>query len=417
MFHTRTSVRIFYGLLSIVLLLAAWLFSAFLGPIVLALVLFVLFQRLNEWFARLLRGHRVAASIVTTILIVLIVVIPLSFLVVLLATQAHDFYLRTKDAPFINELIGLFKGDSMLAERVSKILAGIGIDFQPNALVRMAADALTKIALFFSERLSNLADLAGNVMTMALDFCVMVTVVYALFVYGDDLREFVSKSSPLPDEEEDAIIDRFKQISRAVFVGNGVASLIQGALVGLGFWMFDVGPAVLFGAVSTVLAFLPIVGASLVFIPGVIVLAFTGPLWLAALFLAYNIVVSLIVEYWFKSRLIGGEDMNSVLAFLAIIAGIQLFGVMGLFYGPLIVTMFLTFIEIFQTRYRQMARMDAPIALMETAAPEHGSKDASRRFGGPAEATRPLSEDPEAKADAECPPKNAPPLPPDQSPA
>ena len=400
MFHTRTSVRIFYGLLSIVLLLAAWLFSAFLGPIVLALVLFVLFQRLNEWFARLLRGHRVAASIVTTILIVLIVVIPLSFLVVLLATQAHDFYLRTKDAPFINELIGLFKGDSMLAERVSEILAGIGIDFQPNALVRMAADALTKIALFFSERLSNLADLAGNVMTMALDFCVMVTVVYALFVYGDDLREFVSKSSPLPDEEEDAIIDRFKQISRAVFVGNGVASLIQGALVGLGFWMFDVGPAVLFGAVSTVLAFLPIVGASLVFIPGVIVLAFTGPLWLAAL-----------------SRLIGGEDMNSVLAFWAIIAGIQLFGVMGLFYGPLIVTMFLTFIEIFQTRYRQMARMDAPIALMETAAPEHGSKDASRRFGGPAEATRPLSEDPEAKADAECPPKNAPPLPPDQSPA
>ncbi len=361
MFHTRTSVRIFYALLITVLLLLVWLFSAFLGPIVLALVLFVLFQRFNDGFTRLLRNHRALASVITTSLIVLLVVIPLALLIILLATQAHSFYLRTKDAPIFNELLGLFKGDSLLATRLSELLSRIGIDFQPSSLVRMAADALTKIALFLSERLSNLAGLAGNVMTFALDFCVMVTVVYALFVYGEDLRAFVRRTSPLPAEEEDAIVGRFKQISRAVFVGNGVASLAQGVFVGLGFLMFDVGPAVLFGAVSSILAFLPIVGASLVFIPATIVLVFKGPLWVAALFLAYNIVVSLAVEYWLKSKLIGGEEMNSVLAFLAIIAGIQLFGIMGLFYGPLIVTMFMTFIEIFQTRYRKLVRVEAPI--------------------------------------------------------
>lgn len=360
MFHTRTSVRIFYALLVIVLLLLAWLFSAFLGPIVLALVLFVLFQRFNDGLARLLRNHRMVASVITTSLIVLLVVIPLALLIILLATQAHSFYLRTRDAPIFTELLGLFKGDSVLAMRASELLARIGIDFQPSSLVRMAADALTKIALFLSERLSNLAGLAGNVMTFALDFCVLVTVVYALFMYGEDLRAFVRRTSPLPAEEEDAIVSRFKQISRAVFVGNGVASLAQGVLVGFGFLMFDVGPAVLFGTVSTVLAFLPIVGASLVFIPATIVLLFTGPLWAAALFLAYNIVVSLLIEYWLKSKLIGGEEMNSVLAFLAIIAGIQLFGIMGLFYGPLIVTMFMTFIEIFQTRYRKLVRVEAP---------------------------------------------------------
>ena len=360
MFHSRTSVRIFYALLFTVCFLLVWLFSSFLGPIVLALVLFVLTQRFNDWLTRLLGNHRVVAAVISTALIVLLVIIPLSLLVVLLATQAHAFYLRTRDAPIFNELVGLFKGDSLLANRVSELLAGVGIDFQPSALVRMAADTLTKIALFLSERLSNLAGFAGNVMSFALDFCVMVTVVYALFVYGDALRAFFRKTSPLPEEEEDAIVDRFKQISRSVFVGNGVASLLQGTLVGLGFLIFDVGPAVLFGAVSALLAFLPIVGASLVFIPATIVLIFKGPLWLAALFLAYNIVVSLLIEYWLKSKLIGGEEMNSVMAFLAIIAGIQLFGILGLFYGPLIVTMFMTFIEIFQTRYRNLVRLDVP---------------------------------------------------------
>lgn len=349
---SRASVIFFYGLLAVTGLLLAWLFSSFLGPIVLAMVLFVLFQRPNDWFVRKLGGHRAVAGVVSTILIVLLVVIPLSVLTALLATQAHGFYLSAKDSPIFGEIFGIFKGESVLPAKVSHFLGGFGLSFQPEALAKMAADTLAKIALFLSERLSNIAGLASDVMGVALNFCVMVTSVYAFFVYGGDLRRFISRTSPLPQDEENAIVDRFKKISRTVFVGNGVASLIQGTLVGLGFWMFGVGPGILFGALSTILAFLPLVGASLVFLPATVVLCFTGPLWKAALFLAYNIVVSAIIEYWLKSKLIGGEEMNPVVAFLAIIAGIQLFGIMGLFYGPLIVTMFMAFIDIYQTRYR-----------------------------------------------------------------
>ncbi|MDR0966861.1 MAG: AI-2E family transporter [Myxococcales bacterium] len=387
---SRTHHRIVYALLITVALLLLWLFSSFLGPIVLALMLFGLFQGINEWLVRFLRGHRAVSSAITTLLIVLMVVIPLTVLILLLATQAHAFYLRTRDTPFFNDLLGLFTGDNVMATHLSELFARIGIDFQPSAVVRMAADALTKLALFLSERLGNLAGFAGNVLGYALDFCVMVTVVYALFIYGDELRAFVRKASPLPAQDEDALVNRFQQITRAVFVGNGVASLIQGVFVGLGFLMFDVGPAILFGALSTLLAFLPLVGASLVFIPATIVLLFKGPLWVAALFLTYNIVVSLLLEYWLKSKLIGGKEMNSVLAFLAIIAGIQLFGLMGLFYGPLIVTMFMAIVEIFQTRYRRQERVEtvspAP-AVVDKALPNAAQSPAPLQVAAQAEAT------------------------------
>ena len=349
---SRASVVVFYSLLGLTGLLLLWLFSSFLGPAVLAMVLFVLFHRLNERLVQKLRGRRRAAAVITTALIVLLVIIPLSLLTVMLATQAHGFYLRTKDSAIFGEIFGLFSGQSVIPDRLSHLLAEMGVSFEPAALAKMAADTLTKIAFFLSDRLGNLAGLASDAMGLAVNFCIAMTIIYALLVYGGEIRSFVRRTSPLPRDEEDAIVSRFEQISRAVFVGNGVASLIQGTLVGVGFWLFDVGPAALFGALSALLAFLPLVGASLIFIPAAIVLCITGPIWAAVLFLAYNIVVSIVIEYWLKSKLIGGEEMNPVLAFLAIIAGIQLFGIMGLFYGPLIVTMFLAFINIYQTRYR-----------------------------------------------------------------
>ncbi len=349
---SRASVIVFYSLLGITSLLLLWLFSSFLAPAVLAMVLFVFFHGLNERLVLRLRGRRRAAAVIMTTLIVLLVIIPLSLLTVMLATQAHGFYLRTKDSAIFGEIFGLFSGQSAIPAKLSQLLKGVGVSFEPGALAKMAADTLTKIAFFLSERLGNLAGLASDAMSMAVNFCIAMTIIYALFVYGADLRAAVRRTSPLPQAEADAIVSRFEQISRAVFVGNGVASLIQGTLVGVGFWLFDAGPAALFGAVSALLAFLPLVGASLIFLPAAVVLCFTGPLWVAVLFLAYNIVVSVIIEYWLKSKLIGGEEMNPVLAFLAIIAGIQVFGIMGLFYGPLIVTMFLAFINIYQTRYR-----------------------------------------------------------------
>ena len=102
------------------------------------------------------------------------------------------------------------------------------------------------------------------------------------------------------------------------------------------------------------MAFLPIIGASIVFVPAAAILLIHGDIGLGLGFLAYNVFYSSIMEYLIKPRVIGeGMQMNSVLVFIGIIGGIKLFGILGLLYGPLIITIFLTLAEIYRLEYKE----------------------------------------------------------------
>ena len=76
---------------------------------------------------------------------------------------------------------------------------------------------------------------ASNFFRVLMHFGLMIVVMAAVFAEGTRLKEYLLDLSPLPDEQEEMIVDRFASISRAVFLGNGVASLAQGILGGLGF--------------------------------------------------------------------------------------------------------------------------------------------------------------------------------------
>ena len=79
-----------------------------------------------------------------------------------------------------------------------------------------------------------------------------------------------------------------------------------------------------------------------------------GKIGLGIGFLAYNMFYSSIMEYLIKPRVIGeGMQMNSVLVFIGIIGGIKLFGILGIIYGPLIITIFLTLAEIYRLEYKE----------------------------------------------------------------
>ena len=87
--------------------------------------------------------------------------------------------------------------------------------------------------------------------------------------------------------------------------------------------------------------------------PATIILIIQGNLSLSIFYLAYNVCYSSIVEYLVKPKLIGkGMHMNPVLVFLGILGGIKIFGILGIIYGPLIMTIFFTLLEIYRIEYR-----------------------------------------------------------------
>ncbi len=344
---------ILVGVLVVSALLVARLLWVFLSAIVLALVLVSIFAPFHHRLERLLGGRARLAAGITTSGIVLGVVIPAGLFVMLLTRQLLDLYVANREAPFLREFLTFLSSESPLALRLREAATAFGFDLHPDSLQALSARFIKEAGLFLYEHLSGLA---ANLLTLVLHFGVMVLVVFTLLVDGRKLKSFLMDLSPLPNDEEAELVQRFQLISRAVFLGNGVSALIQGTLGGLGFALFGLGSGVLWGTAIGLLAFLPIVGASFIFLPATAVLVLRGDMGLAAGYVIYNLVYTFLVEYVLKPRLIGGKgQMNTVLVFIGILGGLSLFGILGLFYGPLSISLFLTLVGIYKEHYRVVA--------------------------------------------------------------
>ena len=151
------------------------------------------------------------------------------------------------------------------------------------------------------------------------------------------------------------MVTKFREMGRAVIIGNGLSGIIQGILGGFGFFFFGLGSPFLWGTLIGVMAFLPVIGASLIFLPAAVILLVQGKAGAAMGYLAYNLCYSSIMEYVLKPKLIGkGMRMNPLLVFIGVLGGIKLFGILGVVYGPLIMTIFFTLAEIYRLEYKEM---------------------------------------------------------------
>jgi predicted PurR-regulated permease PerM len=110
---------------------------------------------------------------------------------------------------------------------------------------------------------------------------------------------------------------------------------------------------VLWGAVMAVAAFMPIVGIGVVLLPTALILYLKGSGWQALATVFFYLILTFVVDYLFKPKFVGNQaNLPPLLVLLSIIGGISLSGVMGIIYGPLAVTAFLTLTEMYVLDYQ-----------------------------------------------------------------
>ena len=111
----------------------------------------------------------------------------------------------------------------------------------------------------------------------------------------------------------------------------------------------------MWGAIMGILAFLPIVGIGVVFIPAAAFLFLKKRIAAAVFFVVFYIILSSGVEYLLKPRLMGKQvKMHSLMVFFSILGGLKLFGMLGIIYGPLVAVAFLTLADIYHSSYRDL---------------------------------------------------------------
>jgi len=349
----QQGARFFLIFLLCSLLLILKLFWTFLSAIILAMVIVSVFYPLYSRIKSLFRNRESLASFFLTIFLLITFIIPMSWFVGTLSNEAYDFYRKSSNQVSLTRIKKIVRDDPVWAERFRKINEMTGLEITPASIEDLASTIGKNIGLFLYEQVRSIA---SNLLNFLIQFFLMALTMYYLFKDGARLKQYFFELLPVPHDHLEKLTAKFHEMGRAIVVGNGLSGIVQGILGGLGFFFFGLDSPFLWGTVISFMAFLPIIGASAVFIPTTILIFLHGHTGLALGFLIYNLSYSSVMEYLVKPRLIGqGMQMNALLVFIGIIGGMKVFGILGIVYGPLIITVFLTLAEIYRLEYRDKA--------------------------------------------------------------
>jgi predicted PurR-regulated permease PerM len=167
----------------------------------------------------------------------------------------------------------------------------------------------------------------------------------------------------LPAGVEERVFQKAFVMTHATVKGILVIGLVQGVLGGIGFAIFGIPAATLWGAVMAVTSLLPVVGASIIWMPGVIYLFISGETASAFGLLAWSAFLVASVDNFLRPMLVGGEtEMPNLIVLVSTLGGLAIFGLAGLIIGPVITAIFFSLLQTSYEVFAQSQNRSPPAA-------------------------------------------------------
>jgi len=208
---------------------------------------------------------------------------------------------------------------------------------------------------FIADRLKSLGGaiagrtlgLVGGVVGIVIEIFFVIFTMYYLFRDGERMREAVYNVLPLNDRRAHEIIDRTQEVISASVYGVLVIALIQGTLGGIAFWALGLPSPLLWGVVMVFLSMIPMAGAFVVWVPAALYLVITGEWGKAIILAVWGALVIGSVDNFLRPKLVGEKTrLHELLIFFSVLGGLQVFGVIGLVLGPVIVAITIALLDV-----------------------------------------------------------------------
>ncbi|MGE4192481.1 MAG: AI-2E family transporter [Pseudodesulfovibrio sp.] len=342
-----------------VFLIILLLFSLYLGfalvepfmhTMIFSTVLAVLFTPVFNWALKLVGGRRAVASAMTVGIIVFALLLPMTFLFMALISQGVDSLVSLNAwiaqgayKPFVS-MEALNHYLSVLHEQ---------LPFLRLDEVQLQASVLQYSREFAQSMLSFGTQLARNGAKMILHFLLMVFILFYFLRDGTKMVAYIKHLSPLRPKQEDYIIDSLKRVARGVLMGCLLVAVLQGFAGGIGLAIAGI-PAFFWGGMMALSSLIPVLGTGLVWAPAVGYLFLSGE-WKMALFLAlwcgiFVVGIDTILRPIFMRE---AARVSTFYIFIAILGGIYSFGMLGIFYGPLILSFVMVMLQIYLDEYAE----------------------------------------------------------------
>lgn len=337
------------------LYLSYLLFRPYAGPILFALVVAIVFHPLHRFFRRVFR-NRSGAALVSTLAAVTLTAVPLFYLAVAVSHEVSGIYREMTARSAAGGGPGVY-----VLEWLQRAVMWLSQHF-PVPAVDVRGILMRRMEQMSASLLGATAGLLGNILSFTANAVIACFVLFFLFRDGEMLLDRLSLTLPLGRE-------RFEQLKRSIsatvvanFYGGVAVSATQGTLTALAFWAVGISSPVLWGLVTAVFAFVPLVGSAAVWVPASLILLFTGHVVKGIVLLALGTGVIGLADNFLRPWIVSETvRLHTVYVFFALLGGVQVFGVMGLFLGPVILSITVALLSMLQEELKTQAHTAAQL--------------------------------------------------------
>lgn len=326
------------------------LLEPLLTPLLLAVILWLLALPVDDYYTRrwpTLSGT--TRSLISTLTVLLIFIVPLSLLFWLFMSEFQDMVPRLQ-ANFEQAKLWLQNPPIQNWECFHRLES-----WHHHLPWIPRPDLKNRLMSWGAALLSRMTVVGGSLAAMVtVFFFYLAIILLALFFFFSEGRRWYAAALdliPLRMEHKKRIFRTFRESITNIARGSLITSIFQMLTAIIGYWIVGVDAAIILGLATGVASFLPVVGSAVIWLPVAIFFAIKGVWWKSIFLLAWGTFLIALTDNVIRTYFSTAEEMPLFFMFLGLIGGMAVYGAPGLVIGPLVVAILPVFIDIYKEMY------------------------------------------------------------------
>lgn len=347
--HKKKERTLFFAaLLAGSFIATIWLVKDFLSVIVLSLIFAVVVHPLYLFIKERLRVGKSSATLLTIIvsffLIIMPIILSINLFVQEIGQLIADGLINT------DSIVGMIEG---YVGGINGILANL-----PLVHLRISAAEIDQTLLEASASLSKYVldqavAIGASSVKFALDFFIFLVLVYFTIPSLPECKAYLMRLSPLGDRVDELYIDRLVTLIISMVKSIFIIAFAQGLLGAVFMWIAGVDYILTLTVMMIITSIIPVFGTAIITVPVGIYLLAQGNLAGGAIVLLGQALFVSNIDNVLRAELLSRDtSLHPAIMLMAIFGGMQMFGALGLLYGPIIVIFLLTSLQIYTEHYK-----------------------------------------------------------------
>lgn len=293
-------------------------------------------------------GRKTVAAALMTTSVALALILPLTGLVFTLSREAAQAYQFLELSPPLSDgtpLAAMMQHPAVISW-LDKIMPFIApFDLELDTIVLPAVKQVVAYLLNYS------TEIVKNFFSFLIKLVLMVIVLFFIYRDGSSFLERFQLATGIEPELGESICETVSRVLGAVMYGIVFTSIVQGTMGGLGFWVAGLPSPFLSGTLMAICAPIPVIGAALIWLPGSIYLLIQGKTLSGLLLMVWGALAVSSIDNVIRPLFISGKArLHILVTVIGVLGGIVAFGVTGVVAGPVILALFLVFLEAYRMK-------------------------------------------------------------------